>query len=292
MKTKLSKKGIQSILIEFNIGELIDYFPLKANRGIIRSQNYCIKTDKGEFVLKMENLNQEDLMFQDKLMDYLHKKKFPIQKMHKTHGKKPYINHKGNLVTIRDYLPGNSIKKLTLKLIKNIAKSMALMHNILLNSKLKKEKDSFDKVFLKYDYLKDKNYKKQKDLYFETINDLKSIDYGLLRKCICHRDICEINMIAKNDEFMGFIDFEEAGTDYFINDIATFLPMILFDFNKNAKKALSIFLKEYETILMLNHEEKKALYYFTKSELFKTSFQNDYYLDFKKIKLNDFINIF
>jgi len=119
------------------------------------------------------------------------------------------------------------------------------------------------------------------------VKTLESIDYSKLRKCVIHSDLSEINIMQYENKFSGFIDFAYPYKYYMIMDLAYYIANCIIQ-----PAWIKEFFMEYNKIIRLNAEEKKALYYFILVNLMrKDHLLRDSYPIFRKLKLKDFIKL-
>jgi len=128
IKTILSRQSIELILMQYNLGRLVDFSPI--SRGSVQT-NYIIYTTTGKYILRYyENRSVESVLFESDLLAYLKESNYPCAGM--------LLNQCGNYTSIyRDkpyvileFIKGQHIEhpKQThkLQLIKNVAELQVL----------------------------------------------------------------------------------------------------------------------------------------------------------------------
>ena len=119
--------------------------------------------------------------------------------------------YKEKPVVIQEFVGGHEAKEFPDKLVKDLAKKIALMNKALLKLKLQGEfiwkKDyQFNTFFMNVKKIGDFKLTKYVKNYFENV---KKLDKKKLRRSVIHGDLCEANFLVKNNLLKAFIDFDE-----------------------------------------------------------------------------------
>ncbi|MCB9498844.1 MAG: phosphotransferase [Bacillales bacterium] len=129
-----------------------------------------------------------------------------------------YLNEKDNRYRIFKYIPGSALDKLDYKKYYfEIAESFHILHSAKL---LSKNYEPFVKI---YD-LKDKVKEEKDPLFFEVFSLLENRKKDLENRPLyfCHNDSQPSNLILGDNNKVYVIDFEFAGNNDYLYDIATF----------------------------------------------------------------------
>ncbi len=90
-----------------------------------------------------------------------------------------------------------------------------------------------------------------------------------LRKQIIHNDANEWNVLSKNGEVSGFIDFGDLAHSFLINELAIAITYACYN-TKNPMKWASIIIKSYHSKLPIKENEIEVLYYLIAARLITT----------------------
>lgn len=276
------------ILKEYEINDYLTHEFIDAKNSYI----YHIKTKSGEFILKSQKDNQNflhEIEYEKIVTDYLYNKGINCQRVLETKNKKLVIKIQDKEYHLLTYIEGKVLHdEYNKKVYMSVAKNIALMQNTLLKFKIKDNEYEYLNVekFIKDGPFKYFTKKEIKD-YYELVKDFEKINYKKLRKCIIHGDLSEINIMQHDGKFSGFIDFSYPYNYYLIMDLAYYIANCIIE-----PAWIKDFFTEYNKIIKLNEEEKKALYYFIKMNLLrKDHLTRDSYPIFNKLAIKDFIKL-
>jgi len=270
MKTHLSKKEIEGILLEYNIDKLIRYKEFTA--GSVQT-NIMIETQQGRFVLKCyKTRSKESALFELNLLNRLSKTALPIAKPLKSLAGDLFVEHNGKLCAVMTFLVGEHAKNPNdyskVDQANEVVKALVALHKNTHGYKPKNYqlRDSYDpecckrtaKIFVKK--LKSKTKAGERMVWLN--NELKSVLIPKnIPRGVCHCDTHCSNFLFKGSKLTGMIDFDDAGYTWLIYDIANLLyfwawkPGQNINFTK-AKKLIN----EYQKYGKLSASEKKHLY--------------------------------
>ncbi|MBR9702376.1 phosphotransferase [Candidatus Pacearchaeota archaeon] len=262
--TNLKKKDFEDILGNYNIGK---YKKSRHIKWALGNTVYIVDTTRGKYVIKIfERAKLDYIKYQIKIMNFLNLKKVPIPKLIKTKKNRFLLIRNDKRMLIQRFVEGKTPKKLSKKLVKDIAKKMGLMNKYLLKLKLQGkyiwQKDHEFKPF-KFKGVKTKGFD-FKEEEKKLLTELRKLKRKKLRKSVVHGDFRESNLIVKNDELNAIIDWNDSHEDYLPYEIAVLINDSFISKNKVQKKDIKLFFKEYQKYLKLNGEEKKGIYYFIK----------------------------
>lgn len=264
--TKLKKGDFEEILKNYNLGKY------KSSRHVwwaLQNTVYILNTTKGKFVLKIfERSDPKFINFQVRVMDFVYKKKLPVQQIVKTKSGERLFFYKNKRIMIKKYIEGEEeIGGFNDKLVKNLARNVGLLNKSLLKLKLRGKynwgryyqfKPMKERAGLVYGF----DFKKNED---KLLKDLKKLKKSKLRRSVVHGDFHASNLLVKNDKLVGIIDWDDVHEDFLVFEIAVFIAHSLITPKTIKKNQIKLFLKEYQRYVKLNGEEEKALYYFIKN---------------------------
>lgn len=262
--TKLTEKDFENILGNYNIGR---YKSHKHVLWALSNTIYFVKTDVGRFVLKIfENSDPEFINYQLKLISIAEKNHIPVPKTILTKSKKKLLLFDGKRVIIQKFVEGRHPKKLSNKLIIDIARNQALLNKKLLEVKLENKYNwggdyHFGLMAFKVRRFGNFDIRKEEE---KILTELQKVDKTKLRRSSVHGDFHSVNLLAKKDKLKAILDWDDAHEDYLIHDLVCFIahsfikPKIIY------RKQIQLYMKEYQKVLKLNEEEKKAIDYFIK----------------------------
>lgn len=264
--TELKREDIEIVLKEYSIGKLEKFDPIEEG---VENTNYRILVDKKKYILTIyeKRVDKKDLPFFCNLTTELFKRKFKCPLPIKNKKNEMISDYKDKKLTILSFIEGES--KLILNEIESykVGLETSKFHMITNEIKLYRRNalsiDSFEKI---YNEIKNTNKKKDdlrlkfiKDNLNEIVNNWpKNLPDGII-----HGDIFIDNIIFKNDNINGIIDYTFACNDFFAYDIAICLNALCFDQNGddyifnylNAKS----FLKGYNKVRLITKNEKKNI---------------------------------
>ncbi len=246
--------------------------------------NYLIRTNDEQYVFKTYINNAETLDLvkaENELLEYLRSSKnniFPIPikfkdgslvKIVKIDGKKRI----GRMLT---YLEGEFLGnvKQTKTLVRSLGKNTAELDVKLQsfnNYTLKARRWKWDLQYLHFNkkYIKDIPIAKDRSLieyYFQQYDENVVPKIPELRKSIIHGDINEWNVLVKNNEMSGIIDFGDLCYTPLINELAITIVYACL-YVDNPIQWAEIIVKSYNEVLPLNDKEISVLYYLIAARL-------------------------
>lgn len=102
--------------------------------------------------------------------------------------------------------------------------------------------------------------------FFQQFEEIVRPVLPNLRKQIIHNDANEWNVLSKNGEVSGFIDFGDLAYSLLINELAIAITYACYD-KENPLECASIILKSYHSKLPIEENEIKILYYLIAARL-------------------------
>ena len=239
--TKLKKKDIKNIFLNYDLSPLEEYIPI--HQGI-QNTNYYTITENSKFILTIfedKNINK-DLQYYLKLLNHLYTKGFNCPYPLINNSGKYFTNFNNKKAAIFSFLQGNSLKNIFPKHLYEVGKTLAKMHYMSLDYNSNKKNDySFEYIILNIDLLKKDTKIKYPDLYSSVLDDisefkkLKTFDFS---KGIIHADLFPDNILFKDDKINGVIDFYYSCKDYFVIDLAIIIISWCLIYNEKRKISL------------------------------------------------------
>ena len=264
--TELKREDIEIVLREYSIGKLEKFDPIEEG---VENTNYRILVDKKKYILTIyeKRVDKKDLPFFCNLTTELFKRKFKCPLPIKNKKNEMISDYKDKKLTILSFIEGEQKLILSETESYKVGLETSKFHMITNEIKLYRKNalsiDSFEKI---YNEIKNTNKNKDdlrlkfiKDNLNEIVNNWpKNLPDGII-----HGDIFIDNIIFKNDNINGIIDYTFACNDFFAYDIAICLNALCFDQNGddyifnylNAKS----FLKGYNKVRLITKNEKKNI---------------------------------
>ena len=226
-----SESEIEDILRYYDIGSLVK-FKGKLDTGF-QSENFHILTERGDFVVRVIYDTEVNIKICMRVYEYLARNDIKTPNPMSTKENALFLSYKGQLVVIQTFLEGSnesSIKKID-QLLPFFGKKLGKIHYI--SKKMVEELGK--EIFIRAEdsiasvrnmarrYIVNDNYVYMQ--YKEWENEIEMLPAHLLTKAVIHGDIGPKDFFFKNGTFTGIIDFNAAGYDYLLFDIA---PMMMY----------------------------------------------------------------
>ena len=264
--TKLDKKDIEEILLNYSIGKL------KSFKGIqegIENTNYYLSVEEKKYILTIyeKRVNPEDLPFFSELMTGLNKKNYKCPVPIINNENKTISNYKKKKLMIVTFLEGKAKQVLTPNDCKQVGIEVAKMHEITKNFKIKRNNNLSVKSWRNlFNSIKDQCTKINKDLPKLIETNLTDVEKNWpkdLPSGVIHADLFNDNIFFQNEKFSGIIDFYFSCNDFYSFEIAICFNALCFDGQKNnlsfnVTKAKS-YIDGYSTIRKLSDREKESI---------------------------------
>ena len=264
--TKLDKKDIEEILLNYSIGKL------KSFKGIqegIENTNYYLSVEEKKYILTIyeKRVNPEDLPFFSELMTGLNKKNYKCPVPIINNENKTISNYKKKKLMIVTFLEGKAKQVLTPNDCKQVGIEVAKMHEITKNFKIKRNNNLSVKSWRNlFNSIKDQCTKINKDLPKLIETNLTDVEKNWpkdLPSGVIHADLFNDNIFFQNEKFSGIIDFYFSCNDIYSFEIAICFNALCFDGQKNnlsfnVTKAKS-YIDGYSTIRKLSDREKESI---------------------------------
>tara|TARA_X000000950_G_scaffold56177_1_gene67540 strand:- start:730 stop:1701 length:972 start_codon:yes stop_codon:yes gene_type:complete len=264
--TKLEKKDIESILENYSIGNLEEFYPIEEG---VENTNYEILVKKKKYILTIyeKRVDKKDLPFFCSLTSELFIKNFKCPLPIKNKKNEMISDYRNKKLTILSFIDGESKKYLNENEIYKVGLETSKLHiltnNINLYRKNSLSIDSWERIFSEIK-LAQKNIDDSKLKYIEhSLNEIKHKWPRNLPTGIIHGDLFIDNIIFEGENINGIIDYTFACNDFFAFDIAICLNALCFiqegdKYNFNILNARN-FLKGYIKNRSLEESEKQNM---------------------------------
>lgn len=272
---RLTKKEIQEICNNYKLGVANSFKLIKEG---LQNHNYIVNTDKGKYITRIAGIELSDnqkeaIKLEFKVLVFLNKNKFPYKIP------TPIKNRKGEEISIINQKyhwvyefiegePPQNLEKITNNEIKELAKALATYHKFVKNLKTKnpKKEDFRGWIYNRFDGIEKRKPKCKIDkLAKDNFNYIMSIvDEVVKNQCkenvlVIHRDFNKGNSLFKDKKLIAIIDFDNVVNAPRINDLSEFIFNFCLTKKSFDKKAMAVFLQNYEKINKLTNREKEAI---------------------------------
>ena len=213
--TQISRKELDQLLAQYDIGAVIDFEGLRAGQA---NSNFKLTARTGTYILSI--CDEKDFSEVEQLAGillYLEKRGFQTTRVIKSIAGNLVVSHDDKPAFLKYFLEGSIPDEISQKNARRLGREIACLHQIKpppgLPSKFAYGLECFGDVI---DASADSEYRlwlKSKMAYLE-----KAISPELPRS-IVHGDIFYDNTLFKDDELIAIIDFEEVCNYYRIFDL-------------------------------------------------------------------------
>lgn len=246
--------------------------------------NYLIKTDSNKYIFKTYEYNDELLDFvkaENETLLFLQKKdksKYPTPIQFKDNSYIKILNIEGEkrICRMLSFLDGQFLGDVThtKKIFQSFGMSLSEMNLSLQSYKnhtIMSRQWEWDIQYLDLNkkYINDIPDAKDRNTvnyFFQQFEEIVRPVLPSLRKQIIHNDANEWNVLSKNGEVSGFIDFGDLAHSLLINELAIAITYACYD-KKNPLEWASIILTSYHSKLPIKEDEIKVLYYLIAARL-------------------------
>lgn len=233
----------------------------------VLNDNFLIEADKGKYVFRVYNFkNKDQIKFEIEILNFLMTKNFISPRL--------MVNKNGEMISVfndkpcvlYEFIEGKPLNIVNLELIRQIGEIMGRMHNLLKDFRPSVEKSTWEPEELKR--IVAKNREEMLNSGFPRVAELMDfvekelVKYNFpedLPKGITHQDVKSENIIVKNDEIMGIVDFDNSYVGAFLHDITTTIIWTCFENSKLNKDLMGALLNGYEKERKLIELEKEYL---------------------------------
>jgi Ser/Thr protein kinase RdoA (MazF antagonist) len=263
---KLSKRDIQQILSNYNLGNLKSFEPIERRLNTL-NHSLIINTTKGKFFLKIYTKQFKRFKYHIlkglELLIFLEKKKYPSIKVIISKDRKPYIEYKTVTFAIFEFLNIKEKRIINKEEAYELGKSLGKLHKLSKNFPLNRTGQgysSFKRELNKNFYLS----KKAPRIYKEALTYVKKY-FSMIEvpstqpKSVCHVEFTHEHVQFKGNKLIKVIDWDEISKDYLFYDLGTTMVEA---FTKNSVNfnILSSIIKGYESQRKLTDWEREHLF--------------------------------
>ncbi|HDR7896106.1 phosphotransferase [Bacillus pacificus] len=241
----------------------------------IKANVIKIHCNNKSYILK-EKGSIKQLLVEINVLEQLEEKGVKVQKLVKTSNSEKYVVYKERYYCLYEYVVGSVLEIKDPENLKNlgslIGEEIAKLHQALNSVNSNNELVKRDLYKLVYEWALpnlEKNEHVDQDVV-RTMNQIHS-DFKKtitsLRKQIIHRDMHLSNVIFKDNEFQGFIDFELLERNVRVFDLCYCCTSILSELHSDAElrgkwqHIISKIFEGYNKQSILTREELQAIWY-------------------------------
>ena len=264
--TKLNENEIKDIILLYNLKNLQSFSPIEEG---IENTNYIIVADDTKYILTIfeKRVKEQDLPYFCELILRLNKLGFKCPKPLINNNKSLISDYKNKKLTILTFIDGKSKNILNPNDCKLIGVETAKLHKLTSSLTINRENSLSVKSWRKmFDNIKENCAKIHNDLPKLIEANLVDIENNWpenLPRGIIHADLFSDNIIFKNNEVNGIIDFTFSCNDFYAFEIAICFNALCFDGYKNnlsfnATKAKN-FIEGYSSVRKLLDLEKQNI---------------------------------
>ena len=264
--TKLNENEIKDIILLYDLKTLQKFSPIEEG---IENTNYIIVADETKYILTIfeKRVKEQDLPFFCELILKLNKLGFKCPRPLINKKNSPISDYKNKKLTILTFVDGKSKNILSPNNCKLIGVETAKLHKFTSSLTIKRENSLSVKSWRKmFDGIKENCAKIHRDLpklIEANLEDIESNWPENLPKGIIHADLFSDNIIFKNNEVSGIIDFTFSCNDFYAFEIAICFNALCFDGHKNnlsfnVTKAKN-FIEGYSSVRKLLDLEKQNI---------------------------------
>ncbi len=269
MRKEYSQTFLQQIIDLYHVIGSIQEISLFTSG--FENSNYYVKTDKGEYVIKVYEgmgMTKENILFEIDMMVHCMKNNLKIPFLFQTKEGLYYVAIDGKIAIVMNYIDGENLFKKAISdaVIVQIGEEAGKMNNVLCSfSGAIKTRENYEwdlKNFLlleKLIKLLPEEFDKQ---FIQSVfDDFRKIQDDFI-KCptgLIHNDVAAHNILAKGDELKAIIDFSDAALSPYIQNVAVFLSQTVFTYNW-APHQIKLFLQGYQKHRAFSQDELDLLY--------------------------------
>ena len=264
--TKLNENEIKDIILLYDLKNLQKFSPIEEG---IENTNYIIVADDTKYILTIfeKRVKEQDLPYFCELILRLNKLGFKCPRPLINNNKSLISDYKNKKLTILTFIDGKSKNILNPNDCKLIGVETAKLHKLTSTLTINRENSLSVKSWRKmFDNIKENCAKIHKDLPKLIEANLIDIENNWpenLPRGIIHADLFSDNIIFKNNEVNGIIDFTFSCSDFYAFEIAICFNALCFDGYKNnlsfnVTKAKN-FIEGYSSVRKLLDLEKQNI---------------------------------
>lgn len=268
MRQNYSQETLQSILDQFqDIGTIKNSHLFTSG---FENSNYYAETEKGKFVIKVfegMDVAPENILFEIEMMDKLYSAGVKTPKIFQTKSGSLHASLGEKYAVLMSYIEGENMEKHAIsdELAKQIGEQTGKMDSALQTirdgSKTRQNYEFDLKNFLILSSKLEKlDLRFDKKIFADIFQSFKEIKPSLdsLPSGLIQNDIVLHNILAKDDELTGIIDFSDMVFSPYIQTVAVAFSQCFFTYNWQPYQA-KIFLNGYQKFHPLTAKELELL---------------------------------
>jgi len=268
--TELTRKDMQEILARYSLGELISFEGIAAG---IENSNYFIdmQSDSADtrYVLTVfERMNASELPYFMELMHFLSKQGVSCPDVMRQQDGALLFEFSDGAVTkvgcVVSCLSGKTLDQLSLTQLTTSGEAMARLHV----AGMAFEQRRCSPTGLRWlettiETIQNKVLHVYGDdaatLLMDALDEQRCWKAPVLPKGVIHGDLFVDNILFERDAVSGMIDFYYAHDESLVLDVAIALNAQAVIFSENDPDRMRAFIAGYESVRLLNEDEKNAL---------------------------------
>ena len=217
--THITKNELQDFLIEYSVGELLDFSGVSEGAT---NTIYKVKLENGEFILTIfEELNFSELPFFIDLVDYLNSMGVNCAKIIADKNGERIKCLKNKAAIMSEFLLGATLSEPNIKQSQVTGKALAILHQVAIDFSAHRENPftlnwHIDLAKQLLPHLPSEEMTLlERELYYQQRQD-----YSHLPKGIIHMDLFPDNVLFQGNQLSGLLDFYFACYDVLLLDLA------------------------------------------------------------------------
>ncbi|MHA2296832.1 MAG: phosphotransferase [Candidatus Hodarchaeales archaeon] len=251
-----------------------------------QSDNYHILTEMGDFVVRILHDTSENVIYAMNVYNYLASHGVKTPKPQRTRHNNLILPHEGMIIAVQTFLEGSSYNEdenpeKVDQLLPFYGRELGKVHQVLLQmldeqgaERLSKKQDTINYVKeASNQYMPDIDYIKEQ--YKLWNQDISMLPENILTKAVIHGDVGPKDFFFKDGTYSGILDFNAAGFDYLLFDIA---PMMMYCdlYNPKRTREYVLFIKAYLKESPMKKKEIKWLHLILRTRWFVQVFYHQY----------------
>ncbi len=249
----LQKEDILEILSRYDL-DLKSYDPIDQGEG---SSTYLLRTEQRQFVLTLFEIDHIRAVNMGKLLGLLEKYKFPTSRVYAPENGGPVIGYGGKPVLIKPYITGQVMAVPNEDMISQVGTAMATLHKIPCPDYLPHR---YAYGLQTYSDLLDCGIDQEyEDWLAGRLVHLKQRIPARLPRGLIHGDVFRDNVLFVGQTFKALIDFEDACQYYRVFDLGMAVVGLCTEGKQIKLTKVRSLVKGYQTINVLEEQEKKVL---------------------------------
>ena len=213
--TQLTPEEVRDLVSQFPVGTITKISPQDGGQA---NSSYRIRTERGRFILSVcDEKSSDEVQTLIRVLADLNRHNFPTSTPVAMENGKYLLSHQGKPVYLKEFIPGDVVRDLTLPMIEEIGRAMGQLHGVPVPQgiapKFPYGFDAFDQYLVAPLDHKFTTWLKDQIQYLK-----ETMDTGMAKGLI-HGDIFWDNLVFEGEGLKAVLDFEEACQYYFLFDL-------------------------------------------------------------------------